>query len=343
MSNPMRWGILSTGNIANQFAAGVASGGEASVIAAVASRDAGKAKAFAAKHRISQSFGDYQALLDDDAIEAVYIGLPNHMHHEWTLKALAAGKHVLCEKPLASNHAQAIEMFDAATKANRLLVEAFMYRAHPLTQAVKAKLDSGAIGELKVVRTSFCFKLNNPDTNVRFSTDMAGGGIMDIGCYCLDFGRFMTGGQTIASVDVVGNLHSSGVDDLAAGTVVFDNGVINSFVCGMSLQSSNWAMLCGTEGYIEVPVPWKPLPPLAEFSVARMTPPRMELSQGRSMPSGAMRETFGVRVMKPLYALEADAFVAAARGEAEPAIDAAASIENMKWLDAMRKKVGVPV
>src|SRR5689334_10608538 len=155
MADTLRWGILGTGNIARQFARGQ-SPGSRNVLSAVGSRGAQSAAQFAAAHGLQRSYGSYEALIADREIDAVYLSLPNSLHHEWTIRSLRAGKHVLCEKPLATRASEAEEMFDVAERQGRLLVEAFMYRSHPLTRAVRDVVRSGQIGELKLIRTSFC-------------------------------------------------------------------------------------------------------------------------------------------------------------------------------------------
>ena len=137
------------------------------------------------------------------------------------------------------------------------------------------RFDAGAIGELKLIRTSFCYRTRKIEGNIRFSRELAGGGLMDIGCYCIDFSRLFAGAEPI-NAQVSGHLHESGVDDLAAGTITFSNGVFASFVCGMTVQADNTAYLCGSEGYIAIPVPWKPLREGAGFAIGRGTPPRMD-------------------------------------------------------------------
>ena len=151
MSTPLQWGILGTGNIARQFCVGVNASRRGRLVA-VGSRATTTAKAFAMVHGIPSAHGSYDDLLADRSVQAVYISLPNTLHHEWTIKALQAGKHVLCEKPFATSAAQAQEMFDVAQRAGLLLVEAFMYRSHPLTKAYVAAIDSGVIGQVKLIQ-----------------------------------------------------------------------------------------------------------------------------------------------------------------------------------------------
>lgn len=338
MSDRLRFGILGTGNIAGQFARGVA-GANRSTVAAVASRTRDKANTFAKDNRIARAHGSYDALLDDDAVDAVYVSVPNSMHGDWTIRALQAGKHVLCEKPIATCAAEAERMFDAAAKADRLLVEAFMYRSHPLTKTVLARVRGGDIGAVRLVRTSFCYRTRHIDGNIRFDRALAGGALMDIGCYCIDFARLMVGEEPSA-VHAVGHLHDGGVDDLVAATMAFDGGAVASFTCGMRVQADNAAYICGSEGYIRIPVPWKPPVERAAYSLNRSTPPRMDNPKAAS-PLTPATESFHVDADRPLYALEADDFAAAVLDGVAAAISRVDSLANMRILDTMREQIGV--
>ena len=335
----LRWGILTTGNIARQFCTGVGPT-KRNTLAAVASRQQATAEAFAKTFRIPTAHGSYDALLADPSVDAVYNALPNHLHHEWTIKALRAGKHVLCEKPLASNLAEAQEMFDVARQTGRLLVEAFMYRSHPLIRAVKQAVDGGAIGELRLIRTSFCYFTSKTDGNIRFDAAMAGGALMDIGCYCINFSRYLAGTEPTRA-EVTGHLHASGVDDLAAGTLLFPGGVVASFGCGMQTQADNTATVCGSGGYLEIPVPWKP-PKVSTYILARSTPPRMDTPKSAA-PVPPPRETVTIQSEDELYGNEANDFAAAVLDGAPPAVTAADSIGNQSLLDQFRRQLGMPV
>ncbi|HEY2586729.1 MAG TPA: Gfo/Idh/MocA family oxidoreductase [Tepidisphaeraceae bacterium] len=330
-------GILSTGNIARQFATGALSA-QRCVLAAVGSRELAGAKAFADAYRIAFAFGSYAELVNSPEVDAVYNALPNSLHHEWTLAALNAGKHVLCEKPLASDARQAREMFDGAERTGRVLVEAFMYRSHPQTLGALEAVRSGAIGDLKLIRTSFCYRTRRVEGNIRFDPNLAGGGLMDIGCYCIDFSRLFAGSKVVR-VDVTGHVHDSGVDDLAAGTLTFANGIIASFTCGMTLQADNTAYLCGSEGYIEIPVPWKPPLEKAGFTIARGTPPKMD-AVGQPAPAAPPRE-WRATPSGALYALEADDFAATVLDRQSPRVSRADSVGTMEILDLMRGRLGI--
>lgn len=335
MNRRLRWGILGTGNIARQFATGVAASARGR-LTAVGSRRADTAHAFARQFEIGGTLGGYDDVLDAPDVDAVYVSLPNSLHHEWTIRALRAGKHVLCEKPFATNEAQAREMFDAAAQAGRLAVEAFMYRSHPQTRAVLDAIRGGAIGPLRLIRTSFCFHTSKVEGNIRFQPALAGGGIMDVGCYCVSFARLIAGAEPLA-IHAVGRMHPSGVDELAAGTLTFPGGLIASFTCGMSAQADNAAHICGTDGYVEVPVPWKPPVDGSRFSIVRQTPPLMN---GKPRPTTPPRQIVEVPGGRNLYAYESDDFAAAALDGAAPAVSAADTIGNMRVLDALRRQVG---
>jgi len=333
MTHRLNWGILGTGNIARQFATGV-NVSQCGGLMAVGSRSSDKAATFARNHSIPAAYGSYQQLIDDPGIHAVYNSLPNNLHHEWTIKALQAGKHVLCEKPFATSLAQAQEMFDVAQRQGKLLMEAFMYRTHPLTHAIVAAVKSGAIGEVRLIRTSFCFKVSQWQGNIRFAPDLAGGVMMDVGCYCLNFSRLYANSEP-SRIHVVHHRHESGVDDIAAGTLVFPNGVIATFNCGMSVHADNTATICGSEGFIEIPVPWKPPAKGSTFTIARSTPPKMDNPNAQAPP----RETRTITVEGDLYGLEADAFAASALDGAPAAVTKDDTLGNQRALDEIRRQL----
>jgi D-xylose 1-dehydrogenase (NADP+, D-xylono-1,5-lactone-forming) len=338
MSNRLTWGVLGTGNIARQFAVGVNASRRGRLVA-VGSRDAAKADLFAKTHGIPTARGSYQAVLDDPNVTAVYNSLPNNLHHEWTIKALRAGKHVLCEKPFAINLAQAREMFDESQMAGRVLMEAFMYRTHPLTHAVIDAVKSGAIGDVRLIRASFCFKVTKPEGNIRFSPQLHGGVMMDVGCYCINFSRLFAGEEP-EKLHVVHHRHPSGVDDIAAGTLVFPSGTIATFTCGMSVHADNTASICGSEGWIEIPVPWKPPASGSTFTIARSTPPKMENPDVKGPPP---RETRTITVDGDLYGLEADAFAACVMDGAPLPVTREDTLGNQRVLDEMRRQMGYAV
>lgn len=335
----LRWGVLGTGNIARQFADGVRAGGSArTALAAVASRDEAKARAFAEAHDVPASC-DYDALLRRDDVDAVYVSLPNSLHAEWTVRALEAGKHVLCEKPLAVSRAEAERMFAAARRASRTLVEAFMYRAHPQADALKKLVDDGAVGRVKLVRLSFCFRVRNSAGNVRFDPALCGGALMDVGCYCVNAARWLAGSK-LASAHAVGTLHPSGVDEQTSGVLRFESNVAAEFTCGMGVQADNALHVCGEDGWLFAAWPWKPQPPASAIEVRGGVPPRQDAAAGAKLAAPEPRRV-EVACARPLYGVEADAFAEVVAGEREAFVSEVESVENAGLLAELRRQVGL--
>jgi predicted dehydrogenase len=227
-------------------------------------RNPAAAQALAGQHVITSVVDGYEALLADPAIDAVYIPLPNHLHCDWTLKALAAGKHVLCEKPLACNSGEARRMADAAEKAGLLLMEAFMYRFHPRTQHIKKMVDNGAIGVLRLVHASFCFSMDpvtlaDPD-NPRLSPDTGGGALLDVGCYDVSVARYLFGCEP-ERVQAQAVYNASGADMLFAGTLQFPGGGMATVEAGFTAALQQTYTITGSRGSIELPhdafIPWE--------------------------------------------------------------------------------------
>jgi len=333
----LRWGILGTGNIAKQFAAGMNTSRRGQ-LSAVGSRSPDSAGTFASAYGIRAKH-DYAGLIADPSVDAIYLSLPNSLHHEWTINALRAGKHVLCEKPFALNGAQSQEMFDVAEKSGRAVIEAFMYRSHPYVAAVDEVIRSGTIGTVQLIRTSFCYRTTNIAGNVRFDRKLGGGGLMDVGCYCLNFSRHFAAGEPVA-MHASAKFHETGVDDVVGGTMQFASGVIASFSCGMSVQAENTAFICGTEGYIEIAWPWKPTAGKGGYVIARNTPPRQDRKDA-SAPPMPPRQTVAVDADQNLYALEADDFAGTVLDGKRPAISRDDTIGNMRVLDELRRQIGL--
>jgi D-xylose 1-dehydrogenase (NADP+, D-xylono-1,5-lactone-forming) len=337
MAKILRWGILGTGNIARQFAAGVATSMRGRVVA-VASRTSESATEFAREFHLASSYASYEAILKDPEIDAIYISTPNTLHHEWTLKAMRAGRHVLCEKPISVTAAQAEEMFDTARMAGRVLIEAFMYRAHPQTHRAMELVQSGAIGRVNLIRTSFCFRIRKPEGNIRFKPDLAGGAIMDVGCYCLGFSRLVAQ-QEPETINAVARLHESGVDELTSVIMKFPDGINAEFAAGMMTQADNTAYISGDEGYLKIPVPWKPLPGKGEVIVAHSIPMKQESSS--SAPVAPPEQSFPINDARDVYAVEADAFAATVFESAPPFVSADDSIGNMRCIERIRGRIGL--
>jgi D-xylose 1-dehydrogenase (NADP+, D-xylono-1,5-lactone-forming) len=252
VADPVRWGVLSTARINRLVLAGARASERVDVVA-VASRDGGRASAFAHEHGIERAHGSYDALLADTEVEAVYIPLPNSLHIEWSLRALEAGKHVLCEKPLTARPHEVEEAFDVAEQADRFLMEAFMYRHHPQTRRLADLVEGGAIGELRLIRSAFSFPLTDL-ADVRMSRELDGGSLMDVGCYCVSGSRLLAGEPE----DVEGQhlLARSGVDVRFVGTLRFTGDVLAHFDCGFDLPARSALEVVGSDGTLLVSDPW---------------------------------------------------------------------------------------
>ena len=220
-------------------------------VAAVASRDMGKARAFAAKLGIPKAYGSYEALLEAEGIDAVYIPLPNSMHRQWTIRAAEMGKHILCEKPLGLNASECLEMEAAASRCNVKLMEAFMYRFHPRTEKVLEMVRSGVIGELRLIHSAFTFRLTHPD-NIRLKQELGGGALMDVGCYCVNISRTAAAAEPMAA-QCFARWSQSGVDEQLAGTLVFPNGLPAQFDCSLTMERREVYTLAGTDASLTIP------------------------------------------------------------------------------------------
>ena len=259
-SAPVRWGILSTGGITNKLLAGAATTATAEVVA-VGSRSAARATAYAATHGIERAHGSYEALLDDPDVEAVYIAVPNSLHHPLTMQALAAGKHVLCEKPYTSKPAEVDEAFDAADSAGLVLQEAFMWRHHP--QADRLVELVAEIGELHTIRAAFNFVLGDPD-DIRLRADLDGGSLMDVGCYCVSGARLLTG-EDPDEVYGTATYSKSDVDVRFAGILRFPGGVVATITSGFTTDHRGLEAV-GTEGWVRAIDAWQAQPARIERS-----------------------------------------------------------------------------
>jgi D-xylose 1-dehydrogenase (NADP+, D-xylono-1,5-lactone-forming) len=254
---PVRWGVVSTARINRKVLPGARAADGVEVIA-VGSRDAERGRAFATEYGIERVHGSYEALLADPDVEAVYIPLPNSLHVPWTVRALEAGKHVLCEKPLARREADAVAAFEAADRAGRLLMEAFMWRYHPQTEALERL--AREIAPLRVVRAAFGFPLPVRDTgNVRWLADLEGGAMMDVGCYCVSALRLLCGEpETVAAQAVTA---PSGVDVRFAGALRFPGDVLGTFDCGFDVPPRGAIEVVGEGGTLVAQDPWHGVTP----------------------------------------------------------------------------------
>jgi xylose dehydrogenase (NAD/NADP) len=254
LSQPLRIGILGTAKIARSFVEALRQS-ERVAVTAVASRDAGKAQAFASNSGIARHFGSYAELLADRDIDAVYNPLPNSLHAEWSIAAARAGKHVLCEKPLAASAAEARAMFDAARRHGVQLVEAYPYLAQPQTLKLRELLKDGAIGAVRLIQSSFGFTLTDPG-NIRLSPQLAGGALMDVGVYPVSLIRIVAGQRPVR---VQATAHwtpgsggaAAGVDNALAATLEFADGILAQVACSFGSAPHRQALIVGSAGVIQ--------------------------------------------------------------------------------------------
>jgi D-xylose 1-dehydrogenase (NADP+, D-xylono-1,5-lactone-forming) len=308
MSQPVRWGLLSTARINEAILDGAAQSDRTHVVA-VASRDSSRAEEYAREHGLERAYGSYEALLEDPDLDVVYVSLPNSLHVEWSIRALEAGKHVLCEKPM-DRRVDAVERaFDTADRAGRLLMEAFMYRHHPQTRKAAELVRAGAIGELRQVRSLFSFTLAD-DADVRMLPELDGGALMDLGCYCISMQRLLAGEPQL----VFGRQRTSatGVDAGFVALLEFGGGVFGEFHCGFDLPEGNGLEAIGSTGKLVVADP------------IRCRDPHVEVDGERIDVEDVDR-----------YFLQVENFSAAVRGEAEPLLGRADALGQVRVIDAL--------
>jgi predicted dehydrogenase len=258
---PVKWGIVSTAHI-NRLVIPGAHASEKVDLVAVASRDLGRAEEYARKWEIPVACGSYEELLADESIEAVYISLPNTLHCEWSVKAVEAGKHVLCEKPMSRHPDEVVAAFDAADREGRLLSEAFMFRHNPQTAQLVALLESGAIGDVRLLRSAFSYLLYDPD-NIRLRTEVEGGALMDVGCYCVSGCRLVAGEpEALAGLSWVGE---TGTDWVFQGMMRFPGDVLAQFYGGTALPNADELEVIGSEGSLFLDDPWHARRPVIEL------------------------------------------------------------------------------
>lgn len=255
----IRWGVLSTAKIGTEKVIPAMQLGEYCKFTAIASRQLEKAQAAARRLGIEKAYGSYEELLADCDVDAVYLPLPNHLHVPWAIKALKAGKHVLCEKPLGLNAAEAQELLKASRKFPRLKVmEAFMYRHHPQWQWVKQRVSEGKIGELRTIQSFFSYYNSDPN-NIRNKADIGGGGLMDIGCYCISLSRFIFGAEPRRVCGIREEDPEMKVDRLTSGILEFASGT-STFTCATQLVPYQRVNIFGTKGRIEIEIPFNAPP-----------------------------------------------------------------------------------
>jgi xylose dehydrogenase (NAD/NADP) len=318
-SEPIRWGILSTALINDELLPGFEALANAELVA-VASRTQERATAYAAATGIPRAHGSYDALLADPEIDAVYISLPNSLHHVWTLAALQAGKHVLCEKPLTLRSAEAMELFARARELERVLMEAFMYRHHPQTAKALQLIGDGAIGEVQAVRSSFSFTVADPATDIRMRSDLGGGALLDLGCYCIGFARLVAGEEPVEAM-ACQILTRSGVDERTYGMLRFPSGITGLFDVSLRAPLDYGFTVIGRDGVLDVPTPW----------YAHEPPQRVTIQRGDG--SFEAFECPG----RNSYELEIENLGQVIRGESAPTVSEAFTVGNLRAIELVQQ------
>ena len=306
----LRWGILSTANITKKL---LGSGHDQQFVA-VGSRDLGRAQAFASEHAVARAHGSYEELLADPEVDAIYNPLPNSLHVEWSIKALEAGKHVLCEKPMSRHPDEVDRAFDVAEREGRVLEEAFMWRHHPQVARTRELIAAGDIGDLRVIRAAFAFVAADPN-DIRLQADLDGGGLMDVGCYCV------SGCRTLASAEPVRGYAEyipggNGVDVALAATLRFPGDVVAHFDCGVSYLGGDQLEAVGSEGSVFLDDPWHGREAVIELRRNGLVE-RIETGPANS------------------YALELADFEAAVRGEDPPLLTRADAVAQARAIEAL--------
>jgi predicted dehydrogenase len=247
----VRWGVLGCADIAMRRVIPAMQAAAGTQVVAIASRNLERAEAAATKLGIERYYGDYEDLLKDPSIDAVYIPLPNTLHAEWTIRSASYGKHVLCEKPMAPTVAECQQMVEACRRAGVRFMEGLMYRMHPQHERVRALIQSGAIGTPAIVRSSFCIRLQRPPQDIRFSPTLGGGALLDVGTYALDAARWLAGAEPIA---VTGRtvVDAQGVDVSAVADLVFPGDVLASVTCSFVADGGGSYDVYGSSGRIGV-------------------------------------------------------------------------------------------
>ncbi len=338
MSQQLQWGIISTGKIAECFANALKAS-ELGELAAVGSRSQASADRFVKAFGGRRAHPSYEDLLADREVQAVYVATPHPWHAQWAIAAARAGKHILCEKPFALNHAEAMTVFEAAREAGVLVMEAFMYRCHPQTAKVLELIRGGAIGEVRMIQASFGFNAGFNAESRLFADELGGGGIMDVGCYPVSMSRLIAGaalGRPFANpveVCAAGHRVETGVDGWSAAVLKFEQDIVAQVATGVQVSLDNHARIYGSEGSIDITNPWTAdRKGGGTFSI--------HLNQRGQAP-----RTIEVETEVTSFTLEADFFarmVSEGRTQADsPAMSPADTLGNIQTLDRWRSAIGL--
>ncbi len=319
----VRWGILGAANIAVKKVAPAMQRGTRCNIVAIASRELGKAQRAARELGVERAYGSYEELLADPDIEAIYNPLPNHLHVPWTIRAAEAGKHVLCEKPIALSADEARQLLEVRERTGVLIGEAFMVRNHPQWLAVRDLVQRGSIGDLRVVAGHFAYFKRDPN-DVRSVLEWGGGGLMDVGCYPITMARWLFGEEPEAAIGIVDRDPELRVDRIVSGLLRFPSGGQATFTSAMQLVHYQRMQLHGTSGRIEVQIP---------FNAPNDRACRIFVDNGRELGDRSA-DAIDFPIVDQ-YTLQGDNFSAAVRGEGEVPVSIEDAIGNMAVIDAL--------
>ena len=319
---PVRWGVMGTAKIALEKVVPAMRSAALCEVVAIASRDPDRARAAAADLGLSAAHGSYEALLEDPAVEAVYIPLPNHLHVPWSIRAAEAGKHVLCEKPIGLDAAEARRLLDVRDRTGVTMAEAFMVRTHPQWVEVRERVRRGELGELRLVACQFTYYKDDP-RDIRSRLEWGGGGLMDIGCYAVHIARWLYDREPRRVVSLLDRDDDSGVDLLASGILDFGAGRA-TFTCGTRLAPYQRVQVLGTRGRIEVEIP---------FNAPPDRPCRIRIDmEGKPVGTGIQDVAFDT---VDQYGTQGDAVARAIRGLGPVPVPIEDSVANMDVLDAL--------
>ncbi len=323
MTKPVAWGVLGVAKIATVKVIPAMQRGALSRITAIASRDAGRAAGAAAALGIPKSYGSYEELLADPEIEAVYNPLPNHLHVPWTIRAMEAGKHVLCEKPVALTADEARQLIAVRDRHPVQVAEAFMVRHHPQWLRARALAREGRIGEIRAIQTFFSYYNDDPG-NIRNMADIGGGALYDIGCYALVTARFLFEAEPARLIATIDRDPATRVDRLTSALVEFPGGRHLTFTCSTQASPHQRVTVVGTRGRIEIDIP---------FNADPAAPSRIRIDDGRDLTGGG--QVIEDMDLCDQYTLQGDAFSRAIRGEAALDFPIEDAVWNLRLIDAL--------
>ncbi|MGD9478644.1 Gfo/Idh/MocA family protein [Shinella sp. G-2] len=323
MTRRIRWGVLGCAGIAAKAVIPAIQSSRLGRVTAIASRDADRAAQMAARFGIDRAYGSYEDLLADPQIDAIYNPLPNHLHVPMTLRALAHGKPVLCEKPIALDAAQARELLAAQEAAGVPVAEAFMVRHHPQWTKARALIAEGRLGKVRAIQTIFAYYLDDP-ANVRNQADIGGGGLFDVGCYAVNTARFLFDAEPLRAIALMERDPVFRTDRLTSGLLAFSQGRQLAFTCSTQLALTQKITVLGTRGRLEIPTPFNA--PTDQTTV-------LVLDDGRDLASGGREEI----LIEPAdqYREQADAFAQAVLSGTPLVAGLEDAIANMKAIDAL--------